>query len=72
MKPDVIIVLGHESKRGKLSDLCKKRLEKAFKLYNKYKVPMIFTGGYLLFSKKFTGYTEASIRKMWLERTGWP
>jgi len=63
MKEEAIIVLGCKPKGGKLSDLGHQRLEKAFELYSKKKVPIILSGGYSLKSKKGIGPSEAKIMK---------
>ena len=62
MDIETIIVLGHESKNGKISDLCSERLKRAYELYSKEKVPIILSGGYSLKSKSI-GPSEAELMK---------
>jgi len=76
MKPQIIaqgaeaiIVLGHESDKEKLSDLCIKRLEKALEIYSKKEVSIIFSGGHSLKSK-LEGPSEAALMNKYALQKG--
>ncbi|MEK6924984.1 MAG: YdcF family protein [Nanoarchaeota archaeon] len=63
MDYDIIIVLGHESNKGFLSEIAKSRLDRAIEFYFKTKTKLLFSGGYSLKVRKNEGLSEAELMK---------
>ncbi|MFH1425475.1 MAG: YdcF family protein [archaeon] len=72
MRADVIIILGHDSDKGKLSDLAKSRVDKGLDVYGKTKAKILMSGGYSLQHKKDPGYREAELMKEYAVGKGVP
>lgn len=72
METDVIIILGHESNRGKLSKIVRLRIDKGIDIYRKVKAKIIMSGGYSLKHKKDPEDSEAKLMKEYAIKKGVP
>jgi len=69
---EVIIILGHKSELGNLSEMARERIAKGVEIYKEKKVKIIMSGGYSLQNRKDSGVIESELMKDYAIKKGIP